>query len=293
MSETPAMNMDAGITPARQARAQYRHELQTLTYVTLDQANGGIVRNLTKSGIGAQVVAAVRPQQQLRLRFELRHPRLQVETPGEVVWSTFSGQCGIRFLDMPASLQQQINQWIFGNLLEGLSLHTEQAESILAPGREPAPESEDQAVTNRPTPGEVEKDDGLMVTPAAVKIIALPGQQEPAEPAVAEDDIVGVPQPPPSAELGWLSQPLSRRALAWTVDVLVVMSSLLLFALVFLSVAREAPPWPLAGIAGAALMMAGLYWIFFRVFAGSSLGAQLARIAETDSDGDGAETRFR
>jgi hypothetical protein len=286
------MNRDAGITRARQARAQYRHQLQTLTYVTLDQANGGIVRNLTKSGIGAQVVAAVRPQQQLRVRFELRHPRLQVETHGEVVWATFSGQCGIRFLDMPASFEQQINQWIFGNLLESISLHTGHAESILAPGREPAPKTEEKADTNRPTPGEVEKDDGLMVSPAPVKIIALSGQHEPAEPTVGEDYIVGVPRPP-SAKLGWLSQPLSRRALAWTVDVLVVMSSLLLFALIFLSVTREAPPRPLASIAGAALMMAGMYWIFFRVFAGSSLGAQLARIAEADAQGDGAETRFR
>jgi hypothetical protein len=96
--------MEAGTSPARRARAQHRHELRTLAYVTLDQANGGIVRNLTHSGIGVQVVAAVRPRQQLRVRFELRYPRLQVETRAEVVWATFSGQCGIRFLDMPPVL---------------------------------------------------------------------------------------------------------------------------------------------------------------------------------------------
>ena len=286
------MNMDAGITPARQARAQYRHELQTLTYVTFDQANGGIVRNLTKSGIGAQVVAALRPQHQLQVRFELRSPRLQVETHGEVVWATVSGQCGIRFLDMPASLQQQISQWIFGNLLEGISLHTVHSESIFAASPEQAPETENKAGANGPTPGEVEKDDGLLVSPTPVQIIALPVEDEPAEPAVGEDDFVAVPQSP-SAELGWLSQPLSGRVLAWTVDVLVVMSSLLLFVLIFLSVTREAPPWPLASIAGAALMVAGMYWIFFRVFAGSSLGSQLARIAEADAEGKGSETRFR
>lgn len=284
--------MDAGITPARQARAQYRQELQTLTYVTLDQANGGIVRNLTKSGIGAQVVAAVRPQQQLRVRFELRSPRLQVETHGEVVWATVSGQCGIRFLDMPASLQQQINQWIFGNLLEGISPLTEHSESIFAARPEQAPQTEDKAGANGPTPGEVEKDDGLLVSPTPVQVIALPVQPEPAEPAVRENGFRSVPQYP-SAELGWLSQPLSGRALAWTVDVLVVMSSLLLFVLIFLSVTREAPPWPLASIAGAGLMVAGMYWIFFRVFAGSSLGSQLARIAEADAEGNGSETRFR
>jgi len=285
------MNMDAGITTARRSRAQYRHELQTLAYVTLDQANGGIVRNLTKGGIGAQVVAAVRPQQQLRVRFELRSPRLQVETNGEVVWATVSGQCGIRFLDTPASLQQEINQWIFGNLLEGISLHTEHSESIFASSPEQAQPTEDKACANGPAPGEVVKDDGLMVSTTPVQTIALPVQQEAVEPAAAVD-FLGVSESL-SAELGWLSQPLSGRALAWTVDVLVVMSSLLLFALIFLSVTREAPPWPLVSIAGAALMVAGMYWIFFRVFAGSSLGSQLARIAEADAEGDGSENRFR
>jgi hypothetical protein len=77
------------------------------------------------------------------------------------------------------------------------------------------------------------------------------------------------------------------------VDVLVVMSSLLLFALIFLSMTREAPPWPLASITGAALMVAGMYWIFFRVFAGRSLGSQLARIAQADAEKDGSENRFR
>src|ERR1700756_4026504 len=128
--------MDAGLTPARQARAQHRHELRMLAYVTLDQGNGGIVRNLSHRGIGAQMVAAVRPQQQLRVRFELRYPRLQVETRAEVVWATFSGQCGLRFLDMPATLKQQINQWIFGNLLEGISVHAEDAESMFTPSRD-------------------------------------------------------------------------------------------------------------------------------------------------------------
>src|SRR5450631_930394 len=95
--------MKAGLSPARQARAKHRHELRTLTYVTLDQANGGVVRNMSHEGIGVQAVAAVRPRQQVRVRFELRYPRLRVEARGEVAWSTFSGECGIRFLDLFAA----------------------------------------------------------------------------------------------------------------------------------------------------------------------------------------------
>jgi hypothetical protein len=293
--------MDAGTSPVRQARAKHRHELRTLTYVTFDQANGGIVRNLTNSGIGAQVVAAVRPKQQLRVRFELRYPRLQVETRAEVVWATFSGQCGIRFLDMLPALQQQINQWIFGNLLEGVSLHTEHSELIFAPNQSRPLSAADKADENATKPGAAEEaaeeDDGLMVSATPVQTIALPAQQEPPKAAVQEnefreDEIVDVP-PASSDELAWLTQPLTGRALAWTVDVLVVVASLLLFTLVFLSVTREAPPWPLASVAGAALVMAGMYWGFFRVVGGGSLGTKLARIAEAEGQSNGHETRFR
>lgn len=283
--------MDAGTTPARQARAQHRHELRTLTYVTLDQANGGIVRNLTNTGIGVQVVAAVRPKQQLRVRFELRYPRLQVETRAEVVWATFSGQCGIRFLDASPTLQRQINQWIFGNLLEGISLHAEHAESIFAANRI-SPLKTEANNGNGTKATESEEDDGLIVSETPVKVIELPMHRDPPEPVVRQEDVVAIPESP-STELDWLTQPLSGRTLAWTVDVLVVIASLLLFTLVFLSVTREAPPWPLATIVGAALMMAGMYWGFFRVLAGGSFGARLARIAAADTEGDGPETRFR
>jgi hypothetical protein len=275
-----ATYMEAGTSPARRARAQHRHELRTLAYVTLDQANGGIVRNLTHSGIGVQVVAAVRPRQQLRVRFELRYPRLQVETRAEVVWATFSGQCGIRFLDMPPALKQQINQWIFGNLLEGISLHAEHSGSIFAP----RPESEVRvhaAGNGRASTAAEEEDDGLMVSASPVKVIALPVRREPPEPVIEEEGAIDEMQPA-SADLDWLSQPLTGRTLAWTVDGLVVLASLLLFTLVFLSVTREAPKWPLPMVSGAALTMAGLYWAFFRYFAGGSLGTRLARIAESE-----------
>jgi hypothetical protein len=208
-----------------------------------------------------------------------------------VVWATFSGQCGIRFLDASPTLQRQINQWIFGNLLEGVSLHTEHPESIFAANKSRAVKTEENADGNGTKPSEPEEDDGLIVSETPVKVIELPMHREPPEPLVRQEDVVAISAP--STELSWLTQPLSGRTLAWTVDVLVVIASLLLFTLVFLSVTREAPRWPLASELGAALMMAGMYWGFFRVFYGSSFGAKLARIAEADAEGDGTETRFR
>lgn len=346
--------MEAGPAPARVARARHRHELRTLTYVTLDQANGGIVRNLTHDGIAVQAVAAVRPRQQLRVRFELRYPKLRVETRGEVVWSTFSGQCGIRFLDLSPRLLRQIDEWILGDLLQGLAIPWEQAGSVcigsapsvatsasrsVSASAGPAARSVAMARTfpvsepMRPDPGEVEdrnaedhesgghesgdhefgehesEDDGLIVSPSPTKVIALrspqaetvrlPAAASAVASAVSSATASAVPLPashaPARVELDWLSQPLSGRSLAWTVNSLVVVAALLLSVLVFLSITRQAPKWPLTMATGGAIVIAALYWGFFRMFGGTSLGTRMARLAASDLDEleDPGSARFR
>lgn len=283
--------MDAGTSPAKQMRAQHRHELRSLTYVTLDQANGGIVRNLTHDGIGVQVVAALRPEQQLRVRFELRYPRLRVETRGEVMWATFSGQCGIRFLDLPDRTGRQINEWILGNLLEAGALHSDEAESMFAlPGLASTESTEAGAAL-----AEAEKDDGLLVSATPVTVIPLPQRAAAVAPALRvgdADEVENAAQIP--ADWDWFSQALSGRGLAWTINTLAVLAGMLMFALVFLWVTGEAPRWPWALATGDAILVVLLYWGFFQMFGGSSLGTRLSRLVEANSeDEEGRATRFR
>jgi len=304
--------MDAGLSPARQARARLRHELRTLTYVTLDQANGGVVRNLSHEGIGVQAVGALRAQQPVRVRFELRNPRVRVEARGEVAWATFSGQCGIRLVDVSPRMMRQIDEWIFGDLLEGASLHAERAGSMFAgnmfAGKTIAGKTFAAAAGGWSGGGAAEQDDGLtgdalmsdglMVSAAPVKIIELPLRPDPLLPDPSQSAHVPVisetaAQAP--AELDWLSQPLSGRALNWTINTLVVVAAWLLFALVFLSVTRELPARPLAIAGLAAVLVAALYLGFFQWFGGASPGARLARLVGLDEDEDeeAAEDRFR
>jgi len=259
--------MDTGSSTERQVRAQHRHELRTLTYLTLDQANGGIVRNLNQNGMGAQMVAAVLPRQQVRIRFELRHPRLRVETRGEVVWSTVSGQCGIQFLDLPAESRRHLNEWIFGDLLEGISQHAERTAAMFGgPTINTTPEEAES-----PTVGRVEEDDGLLISGPAPKVISLPVRLEAVERRVN-------PAPETIGSLEWLAQPLSTRALAWTIDTLMVTAALLMFALVFLSFTGDVPasPWTMA--ACGAVLVGVLYWGFFWLFGRKTFGARLARM---------------
>ena len=318
--------MNAGIAPARQTRAQHRHELRTLTYACLEQANGGIVRDINHYGIGLQVVAAVRPKQQLRVRFELARPRLRVETRGEVTWATRSGQCGIRFLDLPPKMARQIDEWIFGNLLEGASLHSE--DSMFA-GSSPLAGSSagGSAFAGSPFAGssvarssvarsssalssiaksslahsspvvrdvkEANDYDGLLVSSTPVHVIELPMRPDPLEPPDARTGVAAVL--PASSEFDWLSQPLSGRGLIWTINTLVVVAALLLFVVVFLTVIGEPPQRPFALATAAALFVAALYWGFFRLFGGTSPGERLARMAgwEFSEANDEEDARFR
>jgi len=274
--------MEVVTSLARQARAHHRHDLRTLTYVVLDEANGGIIRNLNHQGVAVQAVAALRLHQMVRLRFELRSPRVRVEARGEVLWSNSSGQCGVRFLDLSPRMVRQINEWIFGNLLEFIPQHSARGGSML------------WNVTS--ISGSTEESDGLIVSPVPRKVIQLEPQALPLE-SLPEEDEASSPVAADPLELDWLSRPLSGRSLAWTVDSLVIVASLLMFGLVFLSVTHELPRWPLsleAGL-GAAILVTALYWGFSIAFGGASLGARLARLSGGDQENEDAEDadRFR
>jgi len=99
------------------------------------------------------------------------------------------------------------------------------------------------------------------------------------------------------AGLNWLSRPISAKSLAWLVDSLVVIAALLLFALTFLSIARELPEWPvtLGAVVFAAAFVVAAYWSLFAVFGGPSLGVRLAQATSgLDHDDEGGEEdRFR
>jgi hypothetical protein len=262
--------MDAGTSLARQARTKHRHELRSLTYVTLDQANGGIVRNLTREGIGVQAVAAVHPLQEVRIRFELRYPKLRVEARGQVMWSTFSGQCGIRFIELAPTLTRDIQQWIFGDLLEAAALHSDRA-MFAAPGvREWSPIEED----------------GLLTSATPVMVIDLPRLPDQVE-TNAVQDLVTEETP----ALDWLLQPLSASGLVWAVNALAMAAGLLLFAVIFLSVTHETPSWSILATLG--LVVPALYWGFFHIFGGCSLGTRLARLTDCDDEEDPVGARFR
>ncbi|HWW16478.1 MAG TPA: PilZ domain-containing protein [Candidatus Dormibacteraeota bacterium] len=283
--------MQAASFPTRQARSHYRHELRTLTYVKLDDANGGIIRNVNHEGVAVQAVAPLRQHERVRLRFELRYPRLRVETSGQVSWASPSGKCGIRFVDLPERTRLQINEWIFSNLLDALARDAAHPRSMFGA-------SVVSIVREENVPQE---EDGLTLSASPRPAIRLEPNSAKADnaavlPQYQEEDLAG-PGYDPHAQLSWLSRPLSGRTLAWLVDGLVVTAALLLFALIFLSIAKELPPLPLTlgAASAAAVVVAATYRIIFAVFGGPSLGTRLAQATsglEEREENEGAD-RFR
>jgi mevalonate kinase len=55
-----------------------------------------------------------------------------------------------------------------------------------------------------------------------------------------------------------------------------------LFALIFLSITHELPPWPITvgAASSAAIFVAAAYWVLFSLFGGASLGARMANAAD-------------
>ena len=262
--------------PARKSRALYRHELRNLAYVTLDEANGGIVRNLSPQGVGIQAVAPLREKQRIRVRFELRHPRLQIDSPGEVAWADSSGECGIRFLGLSAHAGREIKEWIFGNLLDSIFRDAAQDRPLLRAA------------------GQSAREDGLIFSTRPRPVIPLdpprawhadPSLPHPAAEAVPEQNFV----PASYAELDWLSRPLSARALATLIDSLVILAALLIFTVIFLAMANELPSWQLtaAGLIASAALVAIAYWILCSLFGGATLGVRLAQIAGAEPRDEG------
>jgi hypothetical protein len=267
--EAPAASSSIPETLAadpRPNRRHYRQRVQNLAYVRLDQANGGIIRDLSESGIAIQAVAPLRVNQEVSVRFELLNPRTRVEARGRVAWADPLGQAGMEFLDIPERSRNLLKDWIFTQLMATAEV-AERAESIFIhhKGGENATELLFSDGARPPIP----------VAPQG------PATQEPATSF-------------PIFSPRWK---ISPRNLSRMVDSLVLLCAVLLFAVISLGMTNLFPSWPLAialalGITSA---FAAVYWYLFAVCVGMTPGEHMARVAYGNSEESGEvdQPRFR
>jgi len=245
-------------TVRQSRRLHYRHPIQSLVYVTLDNGNGGIVRNLSQDGAAIQAVGVLNPNQTLRVRFDLLNPRTRVDLQARVTWANPSGQAGVAFLHLSPQARRQVNDWIFLSLFRGL----EQATHVLTPA---------------------EPEDLILSAPrrSAIRMPAVAAYA----PAATAAPVAG------SLSLSWWPRPISSSGLAKLADGLVLGSAILLFFCIYLAIAQTLPDWPeaIALAAGVCGFFTSLYWCLCAWLGCGTIGARLAKLAL----GEGSRTTAR
>ena len=240
-------------SPRRQRR-YHRQRVHNLIYVNVDEANGGIIRNLGESGLAIQAVGALRPDQRIHLRFELLNPRARIESSARVVWADPSGQAGLELTDLSARVRRQLKDWLLTQLLSE-AYQGSGAESVFIHRRlgEDARELSFSAAA-RPS---------IRLTP-------------PAEAADSEAPEVRVN----TAALA------SSRHLPTLIDSLIVLSAMLLFWLLSLAMTHFFPAWPVATalVVATGCVFAGVYWFLFIRWIGLTPGRHLARLAGVEEE---------
>ena len=126
---SPERNMSVeAILPPRERRLQMRATLAYGAYTALDDVNGGVVLNISETGMAVAaadplVVADALPQ----IRFRLPNVEQRIKVSAQVVWLAESKKTvGIRFVDLNAEVRNQIANWIASEKpsaeFEGLAL---------------------------------------------------------------------------------------------------------------------------------------------------------------------------
>ena len=102
------------IHPTRDRRLQMRTTPASLAYVQFGDTNGGIVLNISETGMAVAVAAPLIVGDYLpRIRIELPSSRQNIEISAQIVWLAESKKgAGIRFVNLTADARNQISNWI-------------------------------------------------------------------------------------------------------------------------------------------------------------------------------------
>jgi hypothetical protein len=247
--------------PSRR-RHHYRHQIQTLAYLNLDQSNGGIIRNVGDAGIAVQAVAPLLCGQKVFLRFDLANPRVRVEGTGRVAWADPVGQAGIEFLSLSQRSLRGLKEWIFLQLLSTAQMNADSSLGLdglnLAGGA-----SE------------------LLFSPRARPAIRFESAARSVSLAIEEDFRLR------PVQLPWFPFSVPAQTVSHLVDGLILTSALLLFAVIGIAMMGAVPAWPVLLILGLGVgaVFGLLYRFLFLFWIGGTPGAYLVGLT-ADTNGD-------
>ena len=105
--------------PTPERRTYSRQPMRTITYVELDEGNGGIVLNASEGGLSVQAVMSLMEDSLPKMRFQLSQSKHWLETPARVVWANDSRKvAGVEFVGLPEEDRKLIREWLSGEVAE-------------------------------------------------------------------------------------------------------------------------------------------------------------------------------
>src|ERR1700722_2432475 len=230
MTDEPEQNSESRpvSVPANDRRAHPRQRIRSLAYVHLGESNGGIVLNISESGIALQAAEALDAgESPLAMRIEIPRSRKSLEVNGEIVWVGESRkEAGLRFVDLGEDALKRIRAWMAREESPGTA-HEESEEEVeqpvasdaevraksvvteeaLAVREHHAAETEELVAQGEEGPGEVEEPVEFDEESADGPSEAL--EEEPLE--VAEDAAVAMEASSGVAEEPTAAAPVTRK----------------------------------------------------------------------------------
>jgi len=123
-----------------------RHQVKSLAYLDIGADNGGIVLNISESGLAVHAVSVLPPDPTVDLRLQLHKSCKRLETKAKVAWmSDTKKEAGVEFIDLPEEVRLEIKEWLALENLEPLYVAREKQRLQTQPSAPEPPSSRAKA----------------------------------------------------------------------------------------------------------------------------------------------------
>ena len=121
----------------RDRRICARQQVKSLAYLDIGADNGGIVLNISETGVAVHAVSVLPAEPLVDLRLQLPRSSKRLETKGKVAWTSGTKkEAGVEFVDLPEEVRLEIRDWLASENLE--PVYIESAPNVDSSARPPA-----------------------------------------------------------------------------------------------------------------------------------------------------------
>jgi TonB family protein len=175
----------AGLPESSDRRARARRIPSALTSIEIGESNGGIVLNVSETGIAIAVAQSMAAGRTASLSFRLPQLDRTFRAGGEIVWLSESKKtAGVRFVNLEARDRAQIRNWIRAEIVAA-ELQTPPRESASPAAPKPVLVMPAGPKAVRQEESEAERDearaaefDRMFPSEASLKIVETPAEPE-------------------------------------------------------------------------------------------------------------------